>query len=450
MSSESKPAPSPEPVEDDTAYGLDFWMAFAANMALMVGVSVLFRYGAFVKIFDGSDFDLGLIVGIGTIGALVMRIAIGLGIDRYGTRRTWLISLAGVIVSIMLHLTLTSVHSPGVYLARILLSSSLSGAFGSSITYVSLLAPRHRMAEMVGVLGSSGFVGQAIGPTIADWIFAGPVTDAHLQVRYMFWLAACMSVVSFALVVFGTHGDEHEPPRRMPPFWGILRRYHPGILLLMGVAANIGLMLPTTFLQPYADLRDIHELKAFFLVYSLTGFAVRVASRRLTEDLGFGAVIAIGMGLLALGTTSFLLLELPSALAGDLRSAAQSSLEAAEAARLGPWGGWAQYLLVVPALISGVAHALIFPAVVANGCSSFPDRYRGTATTLILASFDFGGLIGPPIVGALVVTARTMGVPGYPLTFLCVAAMLIGSIVVFALCGGLRGREVDLLEKKVS
>jgi len=160
----------------------------------------------------------------------------------------------------------------------------------------------------------------------------------------------------------------------------------------------------------------------FFLVYAATGFTVRVVSRRLTEDFGFGTIICVGMGLLALGTLGFMLLEIP----GEPG-----------------WGGYEQYLLIVPALISGVAHALIFPAIVASGSSSFPDRYRGLATTLILASFDFGGLIGPPIVGAIIVSAGAVQMQGYPLMLICVAGMLASSIVVFVLCGGLHAREVE-------
>ena len=50
--------------------------------------------------------------------------------------------------------------------------ASLAGALGSSITFVSLQAPRHRVTEVIGMLESSGFLGMAVGPIIGDMIYA--------------------------------------------------------------------------------------------------------------------------------------------------------------------------------------------------------------------------------------------------------------------------------------
>src|SRR5690606_37368818 len=90
----------------------------------------------------------------------------------FGPRIFWLISVVLFVASILGHLTVTRIDSPLVYLLRILFTIGMAGAFGASITYVSLRVPQDRMAEMIGVLGSSGFLGMALGPTFGDWLLA--------------------------------------------------------------------------------------------------------------------------------------------------------------------------------------------------------------------------------------------------------------------------------------
>ncbi len=115
-------------------YGLDFWLCYLANALLLVAVSVLFRYADFVAYFGGSERQLGMIVGVGMIGALVGRLALGVGIDRYGPRRIWLGSLALFILAMLIHMTITNVHGPVVFLARVLMMTGVAGAVGSAFT----------------------------------------------------------------------------------------------------------------------------------------------------------------------------------------------------------------------------------------------------------------------------------------------------------------------------
>ncbi|MCH5373640.1 MAG: MFS transporter, partial [Planctomycetes bacterium] len=113
-------------------YDRTFWFCYLANCSLMMAVSLLFRYADFVKYLGGSEMDLGLIVGVGMFGALATRVLQGLGIDRFGARRIWILSVCLFAISALFHLTVSRVDGPGIYLARILLTTSIAGAFGSS------------------------------------------------------------------------------------------------------------------------------------------------------------------------------------------------------------------------------------------------------------------------------------------------------------------------------
>ena len=374
-------------------YGRSFWFAYAANTALMMSVSLLFRYADFVTLLGGGELTLGLIVGIGMIGSFAARLAQGVSIDRYGPRRVWLVSLAIVVSMLASHLVLTSVSSPAIYLVRIAYASGIAGAFGASITYVSLRAPAARMAEMIGVLGSSGFVGMAVGTQLGDAL-CGISTLQRWHLDRMFFVAAVLAALAFVCAWIATRGDVRPLARRRPPMLWLLRRYHPGPMLMMGLAMGMGLGLPSTFLRPYTESLGIATIGTFFGIYAATAFSARILLRRVPDRIGVRTTILLGMA--ALVSSMLLYLAVRS-----------------------PW------TLVFPGVAVGLAHAMLFPAVMAGGSRTFPTRYRGLGTTLILGSFDLGNLIGMPLAGTIVDTASYVGLPPYPTMFLTFAGILL-------------------------
>ena len=374
------------------AYDLPFWMAYLANTAMMVAVSVLFRYADFVFYLGGAEFELGLIVGVGMLGAISMRVLQGVGIDRYGPRIIWIGSLLLFIISTLGHLTVTEVNGAAIYLARMVMTVGIAGAFGASITYVSLRVPEVRMAEMIGMLGSSGFVGLALGPVLGDYLFMSGESSA-VEIRRMFLLSSAMAALSLLFAAAATRGEIRRVKRRRLPMHRLLRRYHPGPLLLVAVAMGIGVGLPHVFLRAYTAELNIPGIRTFFLIYAGTAFGVRVATRRITQQLGIRAVIAMGLGFLSVSMLLYLAVT-------------------------------REALLAIPAVFAGIAHAFLFPAVVAGGSGSFPSRYRGLATTLVLGMFDVGNLLGQPSVGGIVHLAKNADLPAYPTMFICIAAIL--------------------------
>ena len=67
---------------------------------------------------------------------------------------------------------------------------------------------------------------------------------------------------------------------------------------------------------------------------------------------------------------------------------------------------------------------MIFPATVAAGSRTFPKRHRGLATTLILATWDAGLLIGSPVAGVVLHYSESLGLPPYPAMFACIATLM--------------------------
>ena len=393
-------------LEDNVDYrifGAEFACVYIANTCMTMAMSLLFRYADFVRYLGGTEADLGWIVGLGTVGAICMRVFQGVAIDRVGAGRIWLGSLLMVIFSLACHLQIENVHNVWIYLVRILFMTGMAGSFGASITFVSQKTPKHRTGEMIGLLGSSGFIGMAIGPSMVDYLMR---TDEwnRTVINRPFWVSMALIGAAFlsasAASLLGAKMQIAKKPKKRSvrrvrtPIWWLVRRYHPGAILVMGIAMGVGINIPFAFVRPFARELSITGIGPYFLVYAGTAFTVRLFCRKLPDVWGVRPAVLVGTSFLAASMFSFALVS------GEIT-------------------------LLLPAALGGVAHAFVFPAAMAGGSLSFPLRYRGLATTLMLTMFDLGNLAGQPVFGTLVSWIEPTGWPAYPLTFSLAGCLLV-------------------------
>lgn len=401
QSSIRQPSLGPSSGAESTAYGRPFWLAYVANLLIMVAISLLFRYADFVVLLGGTELQLGWIVGVGMVGSLAVRLALGTGIDHYGPGAVWLASAGLFAISCFAHLAITICHGPAVYLVRMAWCCSIAGIFGAAITFVSSRASASRMAEMIGMLGTSGFLGMVLGTQLGDLLLSGR-TIGREQVDRMFLAAGLLGIGSGVFAWLATRGQRRPVPTQRPPLWQVLRSHFPVAVIVMGTAMGIGLSLPGTFLRPYAAELGISRIGAFFGVYAPTALVARVLTRRLPERLGTTPMILAGIAALAGSQLLFLLVD-------------------------------TQWKLIVPGIGYGVAHAILFPSVVAAGSSRFPPQHRGLATTLLLGTWDAGQLVGAPAVGAILHCSGWIGLPSYPTMFTSMACLLAAVGVFYTL-----------------
>ena len=394
-------------VEPPSPYGGPFWKAYVANTLVMVAVALLFRYADFVTLLGGTELHLGWIVGAGMVGSLLMRMLLGTAIDHHGARLVWLVSLVAFSLACFAHLGIGNYHGPAIYLVRIAWCSAIAGIFGASVTFISGRAPVARMAEMIGMLGTSGFLGMVLGTQLGDFLCGTPSLQ-RWQVDRMFLVAGILGLGAVLVVWLATRGLARPPRRRRPPVAWLLRRYQPGTVLLVGVAMGVGLGLPGTFLRTYAAELDISRIGAFFAVYAPTAITTRLLTRRLPERLGLPVMILVGLGMLVVGQLLFLLVR-------------------------------AEWQLVVPGIGCGIAHGLLFPSVIAAGTRTFPTRYRGLGTMLTFSTYDVGVLVGAPTAGAIVHFSGLLGLPSYPAMFVSMAGLVTLVGVTYGLTCRRRG-----------
>lgn len=376
-------------------YDWRFACCYIANLMFLIGSTTLVRYSDFVVgQLGGSELDLGLVVGFAMVGALGARCLLGPAMDRWGAASVWLTSVLLFVVAITSHTLIQSPHSPALYLARWAVAVAAAGTIGASLTFITLRVAEGRTNEAIAVIGTSGFAGLALGPVLADWMI-GPTVDAD-AVRRLFLGAAAAGLTSFlfaAIAVFGVASPTSVRPRRKVPSWRIVPRYQSGRLLLVAAAMGLGFSVPGVFLQPFIQQQGLGRVRDYFLLYAAVAFVARFVFRNLPARWGAPRVISLGLVLLGGGTIAFSAVNQP-------------------------------LMLAIPAVVGGIAHAIVYPAVVTESVLNFPRRYRGLAMTVVLAMVDLGGLIGYPLAGGLITLGRSWGMPEYEVMFALIGGMI--------------------------
>ena len=381
--------------ETRAIYNRTFWLVYIANVLLVMGNTLTFRFAELVAYLGGSERVAGQLVGFGLFSAIVARFMLGQAIDRYGTQKLWASSCVLYIAGCLMFPACHQIF-PMLYVARLLYNIGLAGMFTCSIVFIQNQVPPHRRTEVIGSLGSSGFVGMIMGAQLGDlttrWLPAGPN-----QFWTLFGISALFGLVYLVLTLLINQGDQHERPVSTPPLHHLMIRHWPGAVMLVAVLMGVCISVTTVFLTRYATHRGLMGIGTFFSAYAIAAFMIRIMTRHWSRTVGRHRMVLVGV------TGHFIgLVVLPEVTA--------------------------EWQFIFPAACCGLGHALLFPAVVSLGAGAFPREYRGTGTTVVLGFFDLGTAVFAPILGAII--DHFDGV-GFRPMFYTAAACALGTAIVY-------------------
>jgi MFS family permease len=405
---EPSPGSSSEPKpRRESAYPAAFWLAYAANLAAVTASALTFRFAELVQWLGGSERTAGLVIGVATATALLSRLYLGQAIDRHGVRRLWLFSS---ILFIAGGACLTAVDSLTwmLYAARSLFAIGLAGMYTCSTVHIQSLVPPERRTEVIGALGSSGFLGMIFGAVLGDVIFHG--LDGKLRFTILFGASTILGLLYTALVLFITRDERHVRPTVTPALHRLAVRHWPGNVMLVAFVMGLMLAVTTVFLTRFATYRHLSGLGPFFAAYAGSAFTFRIASRGWSRTIGRHRMILLGVAGHAVAMT---LLPFVTT----------------------------EWLFAIPAVFGGFGHALLFPCVVSLGAEAFPREYRGTGTTLVMGFFDVGTFVSAPILGGII---DAFDGTGFAPMFLTAATVAVISSFIY-LATTARTPDSDLL-----
>lgn len=333
------------------------------------------HYSRWIEFLGGDLGQVGMVMGAGASVGLVLRPWMAQWINRLGARTMWAVGLAVFAAGSTTNLAITDV-GPMIYVCR---SSIVLGAaivFASGLTYITQSTPEHRRTEAIGIFGIGGFIGMLIGPLIGDLFLADRQRG---NFTLLFMVAAIANLLPMIGLYFlrATSSERTNSSVRLKDFVLTTKRYWPGTILLVDLAFGVCMAGPFVFVASFIDqaslrIEGVSIIGLYFLFYAGIGITLRLTLRRLPERVGSRKVLLAGMCFMSAGMFSFAIV---------------SSTNTA--------------MIVIPALLTGAGHGLMFHTMTSLTLENYPMSVRGSGSALALMMLDLGTIFGAPLLGQI-------------------------------------------------
>jgi len=364
-----------------------FVFAWFASLFQGLAFFLFVHFPGYLEDLGAGKVEIGLIVGITGVAALLIRPWVGKQMDRRGRRPVILWGNAVNVVVLLLYLTVDSL-GPWVYVVRFLHGIAEAMLFAAMFTYAADLVPVARRTEGLALFGVSGLLPIALGGIIGDFVLHN--YDFHA----LFWTSLLLAIVGFlfALPLAETFFPE---PGHVASFLAPLRKRDLLPLWWVTLVFSFALTAYFTFLRTFVDETGIGTVGAFFSAYATVAIAERVFAGWLPDRVGAKKVLYPALAVFA---TGFVVLALAESTAA----------------------------VVVAGALCGGGHGYGFPILYSLVFSRATEGNTGSASAIFTGLFDLGAVTGGPILGQLISSF------GYQTMFLAAAGWVVAGSLIFA------------------
>ena len=344
-------------------YGRDFVLASCAYFFVFLSVAVFYLFPLYLDQFQPSKSFLGLIMGIHSVTAILVRPFFGRVLDKKGGRK---VAMAGLFIILLSIPGFFLVESAG-WLALVLRAINGIG-WGVSTTALmatcSELSPPEKMAHSLGIIGAAGIVAGAAGPMLAEEVFR----------RYDFhavFVVGIVTALASMACVFVIREEPRKIVQRASASFATIRRHSflvLGIIAVMPVAHGAARGAVLNFIALFGTSIGFDRIAPFFLVFSIAAILTRLGVGDISDRYGrkkiiFPSAVMIGLNLFWIaGLHSYV---------------------------------W----FLATGFIAGLGQGLIFPALSTYVIDFLGRENKGLALGLYLSLFDLGMGLGSPLWG---------------------------------------------------
>lgn len=355
----------------------NFILLAISNLFLFLSFQMLIpTLPLYVMNLEGDEFAVGLVIGVFTISAVLIRPFTGKGVDTLGRRQLLVSGLLIFILSVAGYHFMTSVAL--VLLIRLIHGIGWGMASTALGTIASDIIPAERRGEGMGYFGLSSNLAMAVGPMIGLWLLN------HSGFGLMFLVSTCLALLALILSqtiqsgALATVAGKNGAPPQKEPFWqGLVERQalFPSLLVALFGVTYGGIV---SFITLFAAEAGIADVSWFFLVNAIFLMLVRPAAGILFDRKGHVWVLLPGAILSAIG---LLLLSYSSTL----------------------------LTLIAAAVFFGAGFGAVQPSLMAWTINRVPPHRRGAANGTFFSAFDLGIGAGAMLLGAV---AEVIGFAG--------------------------------------
>jgi len=340
---------------------LDFVLGVSAYFFLYLAISLFFILPLFLKQFNPRAAQVGLIMGIHSVTAILVRPFFGRLIDRRGGKG---ISVFGLLILIgvipFFHLVKDAGSLPVILRAIMGLGWGIS--MTANISMCTDLAPVESVARSIGIVGVAGLIANAVGPSLGEEIIN----------RWGFpWLVngALICLVISLILVLVTKELPREELREEAVASGPENSWKYAswfILLFIGLMPVVhgsvrGAMI--YFMPLLVNSLNLGRVGPFFIIFSAAAILSRFRFGGASDQYGRKKVVFL----------SALLIAVNLVLISRINS---------------------QGLLLTTGFLGGLGQGLIFPALSAYLIDFMGRGNKGLAISLYNSFFDVGMGLG--------------------------------------------------------
>ena len=369
-----------------------FIFASLGYFFIYFSASVFYLFPLYLDSFHPSKSRVGLIMGIHSVTAILVRPLFGRVLDKRGGR---IVAIVGMLVMIA--------SMPGFYLLQsagllAILLRALNGV-GWGVATTALLAicsdlvPPAQMAHSLGIIGVAGIVSQAVGPTVAEEILRHHSFNAVFTVSLVTLAAALLCIVPIkgeAAPKTARSKVEQKPSIVVYPLFILF------IIAAMPVTHGAARGTVLNFIALYGASLGFGRIGPFFLAFSAAAIITRFGLGGISDRYGRKSVI------------------LPSAVLIGLNLFWIAGLHSY----------WA---FVVTGFIAGLGQGMIFPALSTYLIDFLGRENKGLALGLYLSLFDVGMGLGSPVFGWI------SDVSGYRTMYIAAGCLILLLTALFTL-----------------
>lgn len=340
----------------------DFILICLSNFFVFLGFQMtLPTIPLFVENLGGNDQLIGVVVGIFTFSALLIRPYAGHALESKGRRFIYLVGL-GIFV-----LSTGAFGIAGglvlLFILRIIQGVGWGLSTTASGTIATDLIPPTRRGEGMGYYGLSGNLALAMGPTL------GLALVGYLSFTELFLICGVLGAVAVAL----------SSRIRFKPVEPVTTTNHkkldlyektalPPSILLLFITVTFG--GTASFLPLYTVKKGIEGIEWYFLLYAIALLISRTFAGKLYDQKGHRLVFPAGS--IMIMAAMILLAWVPNST-----------------------------ILYLAAIIYGLGFGTVQPALQAWSVQNSPISRRGMANATFFSFFDLGVGIGSIVFGQI-------------------------------------------------
>jgi MFS family permease len=363
----------------------DFSLIVFANFFIFLGFQMtLPTIPLYLEKLGGNDQLIGLVIGIFTFSALVIRPIAGHALESKGRAFVYLTGIFIFILSVGSYAIPMSIFF--IFMIRIIQGVGWGLSTTASGTIATDFIPVNRRGEGLGYYGLAGNLSLAFGPSL------GLTLAGVIPFNILFIICASLGVAAFILSTFIKY-KPIDPPVEKHKRWDLYEKsaIKPSALILFITVTFGGI---ATFLPLYTIEKGVSGIQLYFLLYAAALMVARAFSGRIYDKKGHLAIFIPGSSLILIAM--LLLAWLPN-----------------------------NGVLFTAAIIYGLGFGSVQPALQAWSVEKSEGNRRGMANATFYSFFDLGIGLGAIIFGQISYFF------GYQLVYIAAALSVFLSILIY-------------------